>query len=124
MNFNATSAQSSVVDGNVKRPKSIFDKQYKKLKNMKNEVIILLIATLLSIGIFFLRYKWKSFNSNIPDPWFSIILSFLLFSLIVLSVTIYNSNYFSEDIKDFMKFIPILAMIVEIRFRTKNKELK
>lgn len=91
---------------------------------MKNEIIIILIATLLSIGIFFLRYKYKPFGSNIPDPWFSIILSFLLVSLIVLSVSVYNSNYFSENIKDFMKFFPILAMIVEIRFRTKNKELK
>ena len=87
---------------------------------MKNEIIIILIATPLSIGIFFLRYKWKSFGSNIPDPWFSIVLSLLLISLVVLSVTVYNSNYFSENIKDFMKFIPILAMIIEIRFRIKK----
>ena len=91
---------------------------------MENEKIILLIATLLSIGIFFSRYKWKSFSSNSPDPWFSIILSLLLVSLVILSVTVYNSTYFSENIKDFMKFIPILVLIVEIRFRTKNKELK
>ena len=87
------------------------------------EEIILIIATLSSIGIFFLRYKWKSFGSNIPDPWFSILLGLLLVSLIVLSVTLYNSNYFPESIKDIMKFIPILTMLIEFRFRAITKTM-
>ena len=88
---------------------------------MENEKTILLIATLLSIGVFLLRYKRNSFGSKIPDPWYSIVLSLSLASLIVLSVSIYNKTYFSEDIKDFMRTIPFIAMFVEGMFRTKRK---
>jgi phosphoglycerol transferase MdoB-like AlkP superfamily enzyme len=91
---------------------------------MENETIILLISTLLSIVIFFSRYKlnnWESFKLNIPDPWFSIVVASILVSLVVLSVTVYNSTYFSESIKSSTKFIPYLGMFIIIIFRIKNK---
>ncbi len=86
---------------------------------MENERIILLVSSFLSLGIFLSRHKFNLYGSKIPEPWFSVVLFFLLISFTALPVSLYNTHFFSENAKSFLKFIPILATVVEIRFRTK-----
>lgn len=86
---------------------------------MENERIILLVSCFLSLGIFVFRYKYDLYGSKIPEPWFSVVLFFLLISLAALPVSLYNTHFFPENAKNFMKFIPIFAIIIEIRFRKK-----
>lgn len=91
---------------------------------METEKIILFVASILAIFIFFAHYKFNKFGSKIPNPLFSFLLIMLLISLIVLPVYAYNPKYLPRELKNALQFIPMLFIITEHIFKRKNKELK
>ena len=84
-------------------------------------ISVLLLVSAASLILFFFRYEYNKLGSSIPDPWFSISIAFLLASITVLLVRIYDKTYFSDDIKEFMSFVPIIGMLVEPHFKTSKK---